>query len=416
MWPVFHGSAREQRAEVARSVSPTLAGVELTILMPCLNEARTVGQCVGAARDFLAAHNVHGEVLVADNGSTDGSREIAEAAGARVVAVEQRGYGAALMGGIVAARGTYVIMGDADCSYDFQRLEGYLEKLRAGAELVMGNRFRGGIEPGAMPPLHRYLGNPVLSFVGRLFFRTHIRDFHCGLRGFSRSAITRLGLVTPGMEFASEMVAKAALAGLRIEEVPTRLRPDGRNRPPHLRTWRDGWRHLRFLLLFCPRWLFLYPGMFLLGAGLAGFALLAQGSLQFPSFGFGIHSLLYMGAGTVLGMQLMQLAVLTKWMGVLSHIVPKPRWLERAEPYMSLEVGLVVGAALVSSGLLWSVSLLYEWGATGFGALDPTEAMRGVIPAVTLMIVGTQAAAGALFAAALKACWPQRADVLVSHV
>jgi glycosyltransferase involved in cell wall biosynthesis len=406
----FDHSASPVTDEPAHT-SRTLANVELTILMPCLNEARTVGACVRDAMGFLQRAGIAGEVLVADNGSTDGSREIAEAAGARVVAVLRRGYGAALLGGIQAARGAYVVMGDADCSYDFSRLDGFVRKLRAGADLVMGNRFAGGIEPGAMPLLHRYLGNPVLSFMGRLFFRTSISDFHCGLRGFSRATIQRLGLVTHGMEFASEMVAKAALAGLRIDEEPTTLRPDGRDRPPHLRTWRDGWRHLRFLLLFCPRWLFLYPGMLLLAAGLVGFALLRHGSIQFSSVGLGVHSLLYMAAATVLGMQLIQLAVLTKWMGVLSRMVPKPRWLRYVEPYVSLELGLLAGVALLVAGILWSVAIVYDWGASGFGALNPAEAMRAVIPAVTLMIVGTQAAAGALFAAALKACWPVSDDL-----
>jgi glycosyltransferase involved in cell wall biosynthesis len=384
--------------------------LELTILMPCLNEAKTVVQCVQAALAFLQRSNLRGEVVVADNGSTDESRELAAAAGARVVPVPARGYGAALMGGIVAARGKYVIMGDADCSYDFQHLEGFVEKLRAGADLVMGNRFAGGIESGAMPALHRYLGNPVLSFVGRLFFRTSIRDFHCGLRGFSREKIVRLGLVTRGMEFASEMVAKAALAGLQIAEVPTVLRPDGRDRPPHLRTWRDGWRHLRFLLLFCPRWLFLYPGVLLIASGLAGFAALRHGPVQLPFFGLGVHSLLYMAAAVVLGIQLIQLAVLTKWIGVLSRIVPKPRWLVRTEPFLSLELGLCSGIALVLAGLAWSAGIVYHWGESGFGPLDPAQAMRAVIPAVTLMIIGSQAAAGALFAAALKACWPNADD------
>jgi glycosyltransferase involved in cell wall biosynthesis len=241
--------------------------LELTILMPCLDEAATVAACVAKARAFLERAGVQGEVLVADNGSRDGSPELAEAAGARVVRVPERGYGAALRAGIRAARGRYVIMGDADDSYDFSRLDGFLARLREGHELVMGNRFRGGIRSGAMPPLHRYLGNPVLSFVGRLFFRTRVGDFHCGLRGFDRAAALALDLRTPGMEFASELVVKAALAGWRIVEVPTTLDPDGRRRPPHLRSWRDGWRHLRFLLLFSPRWLFLYPGAVLLATG-----------------------------------------------------------------------------------------------------------------------------------------------------
>jgi glycosyltransferase involved in cell wall biosynthesis len=379
--------------------------VELTILMPCLNEAMTVGRCVEIAGDFLKREGIEGEVLVADNGSDDGSPEIAAAAGARIVQVPRRGYGAALLAGIEAARGRFVIMGDADGSYDFSALAGFVQRLRSGAQLVMGNRFEGRIEPGAMPHLHRYLGNPVLSFLGRLYFRTSIGDFHCGLRGFSRDAIRRLNLVTPGMEFASEMVAKAALAGWRIEEVPTVLRPDGRDRPPHLRTWRDGWRHLRFLLLFCPRWLFLYPGIALLALGLSGFALLHSGALMLPALSLDIHSLLYMAGVTVLGAQLIQLAVLTKWVGVLAGIVPKPEWLRRVERIASLEAGLLVSALLLLAGLAWSIWLVNEWRASGFGPLDPRVAMRSAIPAVTLMVLGMQAAAGVLFAGALQAAW-----------
>lgn len=373
--------------------------------MPCLNEARTVGACVAAARAYIARAGIDAEVLVADNGSTDGSVDLAKQAGARVVHVPVRGYGAALMAGIDQARGRYVIMGDADSSYDFSRLDLFMECLRRGAALVMGNRFRGGIAPGAMPFLHRYLGNPVLSFIGRLFFRTKVRDYHCGLRGFSREAIQRLGLVTTGMEFASEMVAKAALAGLPIEEVPTTLQPDGRGRPPHLRTWRDGWRHLRFLLLFCPRWLFLYPGITLLGIGLAGFLLLQHGTLVFASLGLDIHSLLYMAGATILGAQLIQLAVLTKWVGVLAGIVPKPQWLRRIEGAASLEAGLLLSAALLLAGMVWSIWLVSAWGVAGFGPLDPRVAMRDAIPAVTLLVLGMQAGAGVLFAGALQAAW-----------
>jgi hypothetical protein len=315
--------------------------------------------------------------------------------------VPQRGYGAALRAGIGAARGRYLIMGDADDSYDFSALQAYMDQLRSGAQLVMGNRFRGGIAQGAMPLLHRYLGNPVLSFVGRLFFRVDIGDFHCGLRGFHRETMQRLGLVSPGMEFASEMVAKAALAGLRVEEVPTTLRPDGRGRPPHLRTWRDGWRHLRFLLLFCPRWLFLYPGLALMLLGLAGFAL---GATALHT-SVGIHSLLYLAAATVLGAQMVQLALLTKWLGIASGVVPPQRWLSRLSPYLKLENGLLVGMLLVAVGLSWSAWLTWDWGSTGFGAMDPTETMRVAIPAVTLMILGAQVAAGSLFAGALNFSW-----------
>lgn len=373
--------------------------------MPCLNEAATLSVCIGKAKAFLSRAGVEGEVLVSDNGSNDGSQAIAEAQGARVVHAPQRGYGAALMNGIAQAQGRYIVMGDADDSYDFSQLDDYLSRLRSGAQLVMGNRFQGGIAPGAMPFLHRYLGNPVLSFIGRLFFRVPIRDFHCGLRGFSREAIVKLGLVTPGMEFASEMVAKAALVGLRIDEVPTTLRPDGRGRPPHLRTWRDGWRHLRFLLLFCPRWLFLYPGILLALTGATGMTLLNTGPVYLNGVGLGVHSLLYMAAATVLGAQLVQFAFLTKWLGVLSGIVPVPLWLTRTQKYLSVESGLLAGAGAFLIGLVWSLRLVLDWGMAGFGLLDPLEAMRSAIPAVTLMILGVQAAAGAMFAGALHFCW-----------
>lgn len=378
--------------------------MELTILMPCLNEARTVQTCVAKARAFLQEARIEGEVLVADNGSTDGSQALAQEAGARVVDVPQRGYGAALIAGIQAARGRFVIMGDADDSYDFRALGAYVTELRQGAELVMGNRFRGGIEPGAMPFLHRYLGNPVLSFIGRLFFRTGIRDFHCGLRGFSREAIGRLGLVSPGMEFASEMVAKAALSRLRIAEVPTTLRPDGRGRPPHLRTWRDGWRHLRFLLLFCPRWLFLYPGAFLALAGCAGLVagLLPPGSLPVVP---GVHSVLYLGGATILGVQLLQFALLTKWIAVLGRLAPEPPWMARWSPRLSIEKGLIGGLLVFLVGLAWAVVLTVGWGRGGFGPLDPAETMRSAIPSVTLMVVGMQLAMGSMFAGAIHFGW-----------
>lgn len=392
-------------APAAESSAPHLhaesgaAPLELTVLVPCLNEARTVAHCVAAALGFLQTAGVAGEVLVADNGSTDGSQALARQAGARVIDVPRRGYGAALGAGIVAARGRFVVMGDADGSYDFTSLLAFVDRLRGGAQLVMGNRFQGGIAPGAMPWLHRYLGNPVLSFIGRLFFRVPIGDFHCGLRGFSREAMLGLGLVSPGMEFASEMVAKAALAGLPIEEVPTTLRPDGRDRPPHLRTWRDGWRHLRFLLLFCPRWLFLYPGLLLMLLGLGGFALGAVGR------GLGVHSLLYMAAATVLGGQLIQLALLTKWVGIVSGVVPSQRWLTRLSPFLKIENGLLAGLLFMLLGLAVSVRLTIGWGAAGFGALEPDQTMRVAIPAVTLMILGAQVAAGSLFAGALNFNW-----------
>jgi glycosyltransferase involved in cell wall biosynthesis len=379
--------------------------VELTILMPCLNEARTVEACVRAARSYLEKSGQHGEVLVADNGSTDGSAQLAAAAGARVVHVPTRGYGAALMAGIDAAQAPYIIMGDADCSYDFSNLDAFVQRLRAGADLVMGNRFKGGIAPGAMPFLHRYLGNPVLSFVGRLFFRSSIGDFHCGLRGFSRDAIKRLGLITPGMEFASELVAKAALGGLRIEEVPTTLRPDGRGRPSHLRTWRDGWRHLRFLLLFCPRWLFLYPGVALLLTGLAGLLLGFADPSTLGALHLGIHTLLYLGGATILGVQFIMFALLTKWIAVLAGLVPEPPWMTRWASSFTIENGLLLGLGMFLAGLAWSVWITFDWGRSGFGPLDPVETMRTAIPAVTLMATGMQASIGSFFAGALHFCW-----------
>ena len=379
--------------------------MELTILMPCLNEARTLPACITKARDFIARTGIDAEVLVSDNGSTDGSQDIARKHGARVVDAPERGYGAALIAGIEAAKGRFVIMGDGDDSYDFSRLDAYVEALRGGADLVMGNRFKGGIAPGAMPPLHRYLGNPVLSWLGRVFFRADIGDFHCGLRGFSREAILKLGLVSPGMEFATEMVAKAALAGYDIREVPTTLQPDGRDRPPHLRTWRDGWRHLLFMLLFSPRWLFLIPGAVLTLFGLFGFAWLARGPVVFGHVGLDVHSMLYCSAATILGMQLTQFAFLVKWIAVLAGIANEPRWVIRSRRFVSVEAGLVFGVLLFAGGLFWSARLVGLWQQTGFGALEPQSLMRSVIPAITMMVIGVQAAAGAMLAAALQLAW-----------
>ncbi|MFM7703414.1 MAG: glycosyltransferase family 2 protein, partial [Rubrivivax sp.] len=297
---------------------------ELTILMPCLNEARTLPACIGKAQAFLREQGIRGEVLIADNGSSDGSATLAQALGARVVQVPARGYGAALIAGIGAARGRHVIMGDADDSYDFGALQPFVAALRRGAQLVMGNRFRGGIAPGAMPALHRYLGNPVLSFIGRLFFQVPVRDFHCGLRGFDRQAVASLGLRCDGMEFASEMVVKASMRGLSIVEVPTTLSPDGRDRPPHLRSWRDGWRHLRFLLLFSPRWLFLYPGLALSGLGLLFLSLLASGPLVVGSISLDVHTMLYAAGATLVGVQVLSFALCAMAYGVQLGILPEP--------------------------------------------------------------------------------------------
>ena len=364
--------------------------MELTILMPCLNEAATVGRCVGKARGFLQGSGMAGEVLVADNGSSDGSRELAAQAGARVIEVPRRGYGAVLAAGIAAARGRYVIMGDADDSYDFTRLEAFVEKLRQGHPLVMGNRFRGGIRPGAMPLLHRYLGNPVLSFIGRLLFRSPVGDFHCGLRGFDRAAVGALDLRTAGMEFASELVVKAALAGWNIAEVPVVLHPDGRGRPPHLRSWRDGWRHLRFLLLFSPRWLFLYPGLALLASGSALTAVLYFTPLHVGGAGLDIHSMLYASAGSILGLQLCLFALFARVSAQNAGLLPPRPALDRLLGALTLERGLLGGLAVAAAGLAWSAAAFWQWRETGFGALDPRLVMRDTIPAAALMVGGTE--------------------------
>ncbi len=361
---------------------------ELSIVMPCLNEAETLATCICKAQKFLLEHHINGEVLVADNGSTDGSQDIARMHGARVVEVTVRGYGSALMGGIGAAHGKFVVMGDADDSYDFSNLFPFLNKLREGFDLVMGNRFRGGIEPGAMPRLHRYLGNPVLTGIGRLFFKSSIGDFHCGLRGFRREAIISLNLRTTGMEFASEMVVKATLNNLRIAEVPTTLSPDGRSRPPHLRSWRDGWRHLRFLLIYSPRWLFLYPGIALFIFGVLGMAVLSKGTIVMGGFGLDIHTMLYASLLVLLGLQSVTFAIFSKIYAISMELLPPDPRINRFLTHYTLERGLVVGALTVFLGLLGAVYALLQWGESSFGALDPQRIMRITIPSMTLMVIG----------------------------
>lgn len=377
-------------ASVGLAVDAWAGPIELSIVMPCLNEARTIGTCIRKAAGFLARAGVRGEVVVGDNGSTDGSQEIARELGARVVDVPVRGYGAALQGAIAAARGTYVIMADADDSYDFAALDGFLERLRAGHDLVMGNRFAGGIGPGAMPALHRYLGNPVLSGIGRLFFKSPCGDFHCGLRGFRREAIRDLELRTTGMEFASEMVVKATLKGLAIAEVPTTLQKDGRDRPPHLRSFRDGWRHLRFLLLYCPRWLFLVPGLALFAASLLAMALLLPGPLAVGPVVLDVHTLLVANAGLSIGLQLVLFFLLAKQFAANAGLVP-PGWrfgvVRRA---ISLEGALIAGALLVLAGLGGIAAAAGVWGTAGFGDLDYQATMRLVIPAVGAVTIGLQ--------------------------
>jgi glycosyltransferase involved in cell wall biosynthesis len=372
-------------------------GCELSIVMPCLNEAETLGTCIEKALGFLRASGVEGEVVIADNGSSDGSPGIAAGAGARVVHVPEKGYGSALRAGIEAARGRYVIMGDADDSYDFTGLGPFVERLREGFDLVMGNRFAGGILPGAMPPLHRYLGNPVLTRVGRLFFRSSIGDFHCGLRGFSKEAVGKLDLRTTGMEFASEMVVKASLFGLRVAEVPVTLSPDGRSRSPHLRSWRDGWRHLRFLLLYSPRWLFFYPGLTMMVLGSAATAWLLPGPRSVGSVTFDIHTLLYAVMVIVLGFQTIFFAVFSKVFAISEGLVPEERTWSRLFRYVTLETGLAVGGTLAALGVFSTVYLLTRWGMRDFGPLDPVVTFRLVIPAVLMLILGCQIILGSFF-------------------
>jgi glycosyltransferase involved in cell wall biosynthesis len=364
--------------------------VEVTVLMPCLNEAETLERCIVKARAGLAQAGVTGEIVIGDNGSTDGSQALARRLGARVINIPTRGYGAALLGGIQAARGRFVIMGDSDDSYDFSQLGGFVEKLREGYALVMGNRFRGGISPGAMPPLHRYLGNPVLTGIGRLFFNSPCRDFHCGLRGFDRAAILDLDLQTTGMEFASEMVVKATLRRLRTTEVPTTLSPDGRSRPPHLRSWRDGWRHLRFLLLFSPRFLFLAPGFLLIACGLTASLWLLSGPRVLGGVSFDINTLLFSAGAVLLGVQLVLFWLFAKVFAIAEGLLPEDRKLERLFKYLTLETGIGVSAVALCAGLFLALLGVGAWKARGFGSLDPQRSLRLTIPAVTLMVLGLQ--------------------------
>lgn len=367
-----------------------LSDVELSVVMPCLNEQKTVGTCVGKAMACLQAHGIAGEVIVADNGSTDGSQELARSLGARVVDVPVRGYGAALAAGIAAARGRYVVMADSDDSYDLGNLTPFLEKLRAGYALVMGNRFRGGIEDGAMPPLHRYFGNPLLTFLGRLFFRSRCGDFYCGQRGFNRDAVRGLELQSTGMEFALEMLVKATMTGLRVTEVPIKLKPDGRGRAPHLRSWRDGWRSLRFYLIFSPKWLFLYPGLALMLVGLLAGAWLLPRPRELFGVRLDVHTLLYCAAAVVVGFQLVSFAAFGKMFAIATRLHPRRPKLERLFAQFPLEWALVLGGVLIVTGLGTTGLALTRWADTEFGNLNPFRVMRLVVPAVLSLILGCQ--------------------------
>jgi glycosyltransferase involved in cell wall biosynthesis len=371
--------------------------LDVSVVMPCLNESLTLGTCVKKAIDTIRRLGIRGEVIVADNGSTDGSQAIAESLGARVVSIERRGYGSALRGGIAAARGRYVIMGDSDDSYDFTQLDDFIAKLDEGFDLVMGNRFQGGIRPGAMPVLHQFLGNPGLSWLGRLFFNCPVGDFQCGLRAFRKDAIDSLDLRTTGMEFSTEMVVKATLFKLRIAEIPTVLSPDGRHRPPHLRTWRDGWRYLRFLLLCSPRWLFLYPGIALMLLGAALSAWLLPGPRAVGSVTFDYNTLLFGAMAILIGFQSVNFAAFGRVFGATAGLLPPDPRLNRLYRYVTLEVGLILGGFLMLSGMaMWIFGLSY-WHSHHFGALDPDTALRIVIPGFVALTLGIQVALSSFF-------------------
>lgn len=380
--------------------------IELSIVMPCLNEAQTIGGCVEAAQRCIEANGLNAEIIVADNGSTDGSQAIAERAGARVVPVVKKGYGNALLGGFSAARGTYIIMGDSDLSYDFGESMKFVAKLREGHDLVMGNRFDfdggGGIKPGAMPFKNRYLGNPVLSWIGRVLFDCPVRDFHCGLRGFTREAFDKLAVRTTGMEFASEIVIKATLRRMRITEVPITLHKDGRDRPPHLRPWRDGWRHLRFMLCLSPRWTLFVPGLVLLALGLVLGALVAFGPLVVAGVSFDVHTLIAASLAVIVGSQWVGTALLMRAFALTSEIGPPSRKLDKWVRHLTFENGLIAGGLLCLLGLAPIAWVLIQWARTGFGPLEVTQTLRPMIAGATAIALGAQSLLISLLAAMFR--------------
>jgi glycosyltransferase involved in cell wall biosynthesis len=375
----------------------TQQATELSIVMPCLNEALTIGACIKQAQQALIDGNISGEIIVADNGSVDGSQTIAKSLGARVIPVVKRGYGYALQAGINASQGRYIMMGDADCSYDFGHAPRFIEKLREGFDVVMGNRFSGEIKPGAMPWKNRYVGNPILSAIGRLFFGCPVRDFHCGLRAFAKGAYEKMDLHTGGMEFASEMVIKATLLGLKITEIPTTLSPDGRDRPPHLRPWRDGWRHLRFMLLYSPDWLFLYPGLILFLSGLLVGCRLLAGPISMGMVTLDVHTLFFCSIAIFIGIQSMYFSVLTKIYSIEVGLRPKSHKLTSIFRHVTLESGLLLGAVLLLIGAAMATGAFYSWSIRGFGSLSPQQMLRWVIPAGTLLALGFQTVLGSFF-------------------
>lgn len=368
--------------------------IELTIVMPCLNEAETLETCIRKAQSGIAKAGVRGEVLIADNGSTDGSIEIAKSLGARVENVVEKGYGNALRGGIAAAKGRWVLMGDSDDSYDFSDVGGFVAKLREGHELVMGCRLPSGggtIAPGAMPWKNRWIGNPSLSFLGRLFFKTPIHDFHCGMRAFSKEGYRKMDLKTTGMEFASEMVMKAQLKGLKTAEVPITLHPDGRSRPPHLKPWRDGWRHLRFMLIYSPKWLFLIPGIVTFGVGLLGMALTVAGPLKLGGVTLDVGTMVVASLAMLVGFQLVAQAFYAKVFAVGEGLLPNDPHFSGLFRHWNLEKGLVAGVLMTLAGLGFIGAALWTWGGAHFGPIDAGANLRRLIPGATLTGLGLQA-------------------------
>ncbi len=374
--------------------------LELSIIMPCLNEAETLEACIKKAQQSIETYNLNAEIIVADNGSSDGSQGIANTNGARVVSVKEKGYGAALSGGIAEAKGRYIIMGDSDDSYDFSNIYPFVEKLREGFDLVMGCRLpQGGgeIMPGAMPLKHRFLGNPVLSFIGKFFFRSPVTDFHCGLRGFTKEAFMKMDLQTTGMEFASEMVIKATFLKMRATEIPIILYKDGRSRPPHLRSWRDGWRHLRFMLMYCPRWLFLYPGALLFVLGATMFLILMKGAITISGIGFESNSLLVTGMSILIGFQLVSFYIFTKVFAVTEGFLPHDITIERFTTIYSLELGVILGMIFFILGSFFLGNAILVWQKSGFGELSQTVKLKQVIPAITLILLGVQVILSSFF-------------------
>jgi glycosyltransferase involved in cell wall biosynthesis len=389
-------SVSEQASPLGRAHT----GIELSVIMPCLNESDTLEACIQEASDALREDGISGEIIVADNGSTDGSREIASRMGARVVSVAERGYGNALMGGISASRGQFIVMGDADDSYDFREIPKFLEKLRGGYDLVQGCRLQSGggrVLPGSMPPLHRWLGNPLFSYLARRWFHAPIHDVYCGLRGFTRQLYNRLDQRCTGMEFATEMIIKSSLGGARIGEVPITLHPDGRRgHAPHLKTFRDGWRTLRFFLLFSPRWLFLIPGILLMLLGTLGFALVMPG-LRIGRLGFDAHTLLFASLSVICGYQSVLFAVFTKIFSISEGLLPEDPRMSRLFRIVNLERGAAAGAAMTLVGLVLLGAAVNQWRLSGFGPLVYSRTMRWVIPGVTLTALGFQTVLSSFF-------------------